>query len=119
MASRCPRAWDAGLGLQCTKYWVSVSGLSAPGSKSGVLQRACFERMEVHRDEGTSDGVDVPALRARAARLVTKDNGGVRTDRQNVADALLALRDAGLVGWDKIYRRDPVAHVLAAPSLGA
>lgn len=80
--------------------------LSAPGSKAGRLQRACFDLLKQHEREGTiPTNVTFLFYELEQRGVVPKayrDASGnklARTPRQDVSDATMRLRERGLVPW--------------------
>src|SRR6516164_9249904 len=84
-------------------------GLSAPETKAGRLQRACFAWLKQHEREGT-----IPTIgrflfyeleqQGVIPKHYVKPSGEkrARTPAQDIADATLRLRKLGLVPWDWI-----------------
>ena len=79
------------------------AGLSAANTKTGRLQRALLERLDVHEREGT-----IPTshrflfYELEQLGVVSKVRTGARRADQDLIDALTHLREAGLVPWDWI-----------------
>jgi len=75
--------------------------LSAPESKAGRLQRACLDLLREHeRDE---DGLPTNGrfvfYELEQRGVVPKHSEGKRQPRQDVTDALMHLRERGLIPW--------------------
>jgi hypothetical protein len=81
-------------------------GLSPPDTKAGRLQRACLALLQEHEREGTipTNGRFVfYELEQRGVvpkhYVDASGNKRARTPAQNISDALLRLRELGLVPW--------------------
>lgn len=82
------------------------AGLSAPNTKSGMLQRACLERLRQHEADGAlpTSGRFIFYELVQAGIIAKKraatggDAQGRRAD-QDMIDALYRLREIGLVPW--------------------
>jgi hypothetical protein len=76
--------------------------LSAPGSKAGQLQRACLDVLREHEVDGalpTSGRFIYYELVQRGVVDKAKTRKTGRSSDQDVADALMRLRECGLVPW--------------------
>jgi hypothetical protein len=76
-------------------------GLSGPESKAGRLQRACLELLREHeRDE---DGLPTNGrfifYELEQRGIVPKRSDGKRQPRQDISDALMHLRERGIIPW--------------------
>jgi Helix-turn-helix domain len=93
-----------------------VTGLSAEGTAKGRLQRECLRWLRGHEADGT-----LPTS-SRFIYYELKQSGyplarhQARRDDQDVVDAVMALREAGLVPWDWISdeTRDTEGPLVAA-----
>jgi hypothetical protein len=79
----------------------TADNLSAPESKKGKLQRACLELLREHeRDE---DGLPTNGrfvfYELEQRGIVSKHSDGKRQPRQDVSDALMHLREGGIIPW--------------------
>src|SRR4051812_6810977 len=81
--------------------------LSRPNAKAGRLQRACLEVLWEHERDGalpTSGRFVYYELEGRSVTpKVYRDASGKeqkRTPAQDVADALLVLREQGIIPWE-------------------
>lgn len=94
-----------------------VAALSAPSSQRGQLQRSCLAILLEHRDKAslpTSGRFVFYELVQRGA--ISKAKTGARRADQGVADALTALRKAGIVPWEWLVdeTRDVTSWTFAA-----
>ena len=101
-------------------------GLSAPHTAKGRLQRAALEQLHVHVREGTlptSERFIFYELEHQGVvskkKLEPKPGcTTVRTSAQNLADALLHLRECGEVPWEWIEDETRAMHATrTAPSI--
>ncbi len=80
-----------------------MSALSPPDSNKGRLQRACLKVLQQHERDGAlpTNGRFI-FYELEGLGTVSKVKTGARSAGQNLTDALLHLRDAGVVPWDWI-----------------
>jgi len=80
-----------------------MSDLSHPDSKKGRLQRACLEMLQAHEREGAlpTNGRFI-FYELEGLGTVSKEKTGARRPGQDVTDALLYLREIGLIPWEWI-----------------
>jgi hypothetical protein len=87
-----------------------LAGLSREDTEQGRLQRACLERMLEHNRVGavptsaTFVFYELEGLGVVSKNPINSKTGQPRkrTDRQNVSDALMRLREQGLIPWSWI-----------------
>ena len=80
-----------------------MNDLSHPDSKRGRLQRACLEMMQRHdRDGALPTNGRFIFYELEGLSIVSKVKTGARRPGQDVGDALLYLREVGLIPWEWI-----------------
>jgi hypothetical protein len=87
--------------------------LSKPDSKRGVLQRAVLERLYAHRDSGelpTNGRFIFYELEQLGIVSKAKEPGRARRVDQDTTDALMWLRDKGIVPWGWIVDETRTVH---------
>jgi hypothetical protein len=94
-----------------------MDGLSAPHTKKGRLQRLCLELLREHEADGalpTSIRFLFYELEGRGLipKVYRDANGSPkkRTPSQDVTDALIVLRELGLIPWDWIVDESRTLH---------
>jgi hypothetical protein len=83
------------------------TGLSPAHTKTGRLQRALLERLDVHVREGTIPTnnrflfyeLEQMGMVSKISRVPKEGCTGTRKESQDLADALLRLREKGIIPW--------------------
>ena len=93
------------------------TGLSAPHTAKGRLQRALLELLRVHERDGMlPTSARFLFYELVAAEVISKTRTEARRADQNMSDALTHLRETGHVPWDWIVDETRTAHTFATSS---
>lgn len=95
------------------------AGLSSPDTAKGKLQRAALAVLREHEaNDELPTSVRFIFYELEQAGVVSKEKTGARRPDQNVTDAVMALREAGLIPWDWIVDNTRTLHAWRfAPSV--